>query len=101
MSTRPPPEAESALERGFRIGDLRVDPPAGELTGTGGTRQLDPKVMAVLVYMAKRAGQVVTRDELLTTLWAGVVVGDDALTRCFYELRRELSLAGGSASSRR
>jgi TolB-like protein len=46
--------------------------------------------------MAKRAGQVVTRDELLTALWPGVVVGDDALTRCFYELRRELSLAGGS-----
>jgi len=96
MSTRPQPEAESALERGFRIGDLRVDPPAGELTGSGSTRQLDPKVMAVLVFMAKRAGQVVTRDELITSLWPGVVVGDDALTRCFYELRRELSLAGGS-----
>ena len=96
MSTRPQPEAGSALDQGFRIGELRVDPPAGELSGAGGTRKLDPKVMAVLLHMAKHAGQVVTRDDLLTSLWSGVVVGDDALTRCFYELRRELSLAGGS-----
>ena len=66
MTARSQPEAESALERGFRIGDLRVDPQAGDLAGPGSTRQLDPKVMAVLVYMAKRAGQVVTRDELLS-----------------------------------
>jgi len=54
MSARPQRRADSDLEQGFRIGELRVDPPAGELTGTGGTRQLDLKVMAVLVYMAKR-----------------------------------------------
>ena len=96
MNTRPQRRADSDLEQGFRIGELRVDPPAGELTGTGGTRQLDLKVMAVLVYMAKRAGHVVTRDELHSALWPGVVVGEDALSCCFYELRRELSLAGGS-----
>ena len=96
MNTRPQPGADSDLEQGFRIGELRVDPQAGEVTGPGSTRQLDPKVMAVLVYMAKRAGHVITREEFLAALWPGAVVSDDALARCFYELRRELSLAGGS-----
>ncbi len=31
----------------------------------------------------------------MSRLWGNVVVTDDALTRCFYELRRHLSQAGG------
>ena len=35
------------------------------------------------------------REDLVSRLWGNVVVTDDALTRCFYELRRHLSQAGG------
>ena len=51
--------------------------------------------MDVLVHMARHAGHVVAREDLLAALWPGTVVTDDALTRCFYELRRHLSHAGG------
>lgn len=56
---------------------------------------LDPKVMGVLVELAASAGQVLSRDELLAKLWPDAVVTEDALTRCVYELRRQLAQAGG------
>ena len=80
---------------GFRLEELRIDPLTGEVSGPGGHDKLDPKVMQVLVHMAEHAGQVVSREDILTQLWPHAVVTDDALTRCFYEIRRHLSHAGG------
>ena len=85
----------SALTQGFELEGLQVSPLTGEVSGPGGTFQLDPKVMAVLVLMAEHPGEVMLREDLVTHLWGNVVVTDDALTRCFYELRRGLSHAGG------
>ena len=80
----------------FRLGDLRVDPQTGDVEGPGGRVQLDPKVMGVLAMLAERASQVVPREDLISRLWPDVVVTDDALSRCLYDLRRELAAAGGS-----
>lgn len=85
---------------GFRLGDLQVDPQTGDVTGPGGRVQLDPKVMGVLAMLAERAGQVVPREDLISRLWPDVVVTDDALSRCLYDLRRQLAVAGGNDESR-
>lgn len=85
----------STLAQGFALEALRVEPAAGLVSGAGGRESLDPKVMDVLVHMAEHAGQVVLRDDLLARLWPNAVVTDDALTRCFYELRRALAQASG------
>lgn len=87
---------DQTLGRGFQLGQLRIDPSAGQVQGPGGMEKLDPKVMGVLVVIAEHAGEVVSRDDLLAALWPDAVVTDDALTRCFYELRRHLSRAGGN-----
>lgn len=79
----------------LRLGDFTVDPAAGEMTGPAGREQLDPKVMQVLVLLAQRAGEVVPRNQLLEQVWPGVVVGDDVVSRCIYQLRRHLRQAGG------
>jgi len=85
----------SALTQGFELEGLQVSPLTGEVSGPGGIAHLEPKVMAVLVLMAEHPGVVMVREDLVTRLWGPVVVTDDALTRCFYELRRHLSQAGG------
>ena len=51
--------------------------------------------MDVLVLMTRHPNQVVSRVELLARLWPNMVVTDEAVTRCFYLLRRQLSRAGG------
>ena len=43
----------------FRIDELAIDPRAGEMNGPGGQEKLDPKVMDVLVMLARDAGRVV------------------------------------------
>jgi len=80
---------------GFRLEKLEIDPLDGQVSGPGGREKLDPKVMAVLVLMTRHTGRIVSRDELLARLWPNRVVTDDAVTRCFYVLRRQLSRAGG------
>jgi DNA-binding winged helix-turn-helix (wHTH) protein len=86
---------KSAFEQGFLLGELRVDPQDGEVTGPGGREQLDPKVMNVLLLLAEHAGHIVSREDLLLRLWPNAVVTDDVLSRCIYELRRHVSQAGG------
>ncbi len=86
---------EQALEQGFQLGAFRIDPNAGEVSGPGGREKLDPKVMGVLLMLAQNAGHVVLREDLITRLWPNSVVTDESLSRCIYELRRQLSLAGG------
>lgn len=90
---QPPPDL--ALEAGFQIGELLIDPQDGQVSGRSGLQKLDPKVMDVLVMLARHAGHVVLREDLLARLWPDTVVTDDVLSRCIYELRRQLSLAAG------
>lgn len=38
--------------------------------------------------MSRRAGEPVSKEDLLQTIWPGTFVSDDALKRCIFELRR-------------
>ncbi len=78
------------LPRHFRLGDWTVDPRAGQLQRGDETVRLEPKVMGVLTHLAARAGNVVSRDELLDAVWPDVVVTENALSRCVSDLRRAL-----------
>lgn len=73
---------------------LTVDPREGTVAGPGGTVRLEPKVMEVLELLAKHPGKVVSRTELLDTVWPGVVVTEHTLSRCIYQLRNELGKIG-------
>ena len=73
----------------FRLSSWTIRPGIGEIEdGAGTKRHLEPKVMDVLVCLADGFPEVVSRDEILERVWAGVVVSDDALTRAIGELRR-------------
>jgi DNA-binding SARP family transcriptional activator len=50
--------------------------------------------MAVLGVLTKHPGRLVSRDELLETVWPGVIVTEHTLSRCIYQLRHELGKIG-------
>jgi DNA-binding response OmpR family regulator len=52
------------------VGALVIDPPARTVTLDGDELELAPKEFDLLAYLAARAGQVVTRRELLAEVWA-------------------------------
>jgi DNA-binding winged helix-turn-helix (wHTH) protein/TolB-like protein len=80
----------------FESGDLIICPALGEVrTGGGANVRLGPINMKVLSLLVSRDGEVVSRGELLDTVWKNQVVGDDTLTRCISDIRAELrSLTG-------
>jgi len=73
---------------------LSVDQREGTVAGPGGSVRLEPKVMGVLVALATHSGRVVSRDELLGTVWPGAVVTEHTLSRCIYQLRNVLRKVG-------
>ena len=63
MVTKPEnPAAESTAHPGFQLGAWLVVPDRGELRRRGETVRIEPKAMEVLVYLAGRQGEVVTRE---------------------------------------
>ncbi|NKC02237.1 MAG: hypothetical protein GKR90_27575 [Pseudomonadales bacterium] len=83
-------ESKTDLSRGFILDGWEVLPLAGSLRKDSHQRHLEPKVMDVLVCLARHQGEVVTRDVLLQEVWGKVIVTDDAINRCISELRTVL-----------
>jgi len=93
-----PPRVDLAREPAFQLSAVHVRPATREVVGFAGLREvLEPRVMQVLVALARRRGEVVSRDELIDSCWSGQVVGDDAVSRCVASLRRLAALCGGLA----
>jgi DNA-binding winged helix-turn-helix (wHTH) protein/alpha-beta hydrolase superfamily lysophospholipase len=51
---------------------------------------LRPKTFDVLRHLAMRAGQLVTKQELIEAVWPDAAVSDDSLVQCVKELRLAL-----------
>ena len=54
--------AELAAKPDFTLGLAVVSPSSRTVAGPGGTADVEPRVMQVLVVLAAAAGQVVTRS---------------------------------------
>src|SRR5476651_1430666 len=72
----------------LRLGSALVRPSLSEVALASQTIRLQPRVMQVLVALARADGEVVSRDELLASCWGGLAIGDDAINRCIGRLRR-------------
>lgn len=74
-----------------RFGDYQLDLTGGVLTRQGKTVRLQPQPMRVLVELVRRAGSIVTRDELRDAVWGGRFVEfDQSLNFCIRQIRSVL-----------
>ena len=74
----------------IRIGAWRVDPALDEIAKDGNTVKLERRAMELLLCLAKHADQVVSVEQLLDEVWAGVVVTPDSVYHAVAALRRLL-----------
>ena len=81
---------EDELRQGFRVGDWEVLPLRGVLRKGDREEKPEPRVFGVLIALAKRDGDLVTRDELVDELWDGRPTSDEPINRCLSQLRRHL-----------
>jgi TolB-like protein/DNA-binding winged helix-turn-helix (wHTH) protein len=94
-----PPVAAIDLshEADFTLGGAVVKPSLRVFALNGAEEIIEPRVMQVLVALARRCGEVVSRDDLVTMCWGGRVVGDDAISRPIAMLRKLGETSGAFA----
>lgn len=72
----------------FLVGHWQVRADLNRVESPEGVgRQIEPRVMTALVYLAHRSNQVVSRTELFEAIWGETVVNEESLTRVIWELR--------------
>ncbi len=79
------------MSRHFHVGSWRADSVTGELRCGSEIVRLEARTMRLLIYMAERAGEVVSIEEMLDRVWAGVMVTQDSVYQAIAALRRALN----------
>ena len=93
--TRLTPAIDLETEPPFRVGGAAIDPVSRNAEYAGGRERLPPQTLKVLVTLARRKGEVVTRSELVDCCWDGRIVGDDVINRAIQLLRQFAERVGG------
>ncbi len=60
--------------------DFELDATRGELRRDGAVVPIEPQVLDLIAHLAARAGEIVTRDELIEHVWGGRIVSDSAIS---------------------
>jgi DNA-binding winged helix-turn-helix (wHTH) protein len=84
------PDAADRKAESFRVGDWLVVPGLNRLSRGGEDIQLELKLMEVLVHLAERPGELVSKRDLVDAVWQVEVVSDGTLTRAIALLRKAL-----------
>lgn len=74
----------------LKIGEWAVSPALNLLEHDGRSTEIEPRAMDLLVFLAEHAGEVFSTDALITVIWRGRVVSDDAVYRLIKQLRDAL-----------
>jgi tetratricopeptide (TPR) repeat protein/DNA-binding winged helix-turn-helix (wHTH) protein len=75
----------------YRFENVEVNVSRGCLLRENQERHLRQKTFQVLVYLLERRERLVTKEELMQTVWKDTAVTDDVLVQCVKEIRRALS----------
>ena len=77
-------------EAPYRFGKFVLDTLNLRLTADGQICALEPKSFRLLQFLIENRHRVVPKDEILNTVWDGVAVSDNALTRAIAQIRKAL-----------
>jgi DNA-binding winged helix-turn-helix (wHTH) protein len=76
---------------GFQLGEWLVRPQDGSLCGSAGAAaRIEPLLMELLVCLCSRAGEVVSKQELIDGVWGGRFISDETIKASLYQLRKAL-----------
>ena len=74
----------------YGFGVFVLDPDQGILSGEKGIVGLPPKVTATLLALVERRGEIISKQELMETVWPDSFVEEGNLTQNIFLLRKEL-----------
>jgi len=88
MDLRPGASGEAPSE--LTLDEWRVQPSLNRLTRGDATVRIEPKLMDVLLLLARHAGQVVSKDAIADAVWPNLFISESVITRAIAGLRRAL-----------
>ncbi|MCU1296201.1 MAG: hypothetical protein JWO91_479 [Acidobacteriaceae bacterium] len=86
----PTGELAETSGRRWRFGDYEFDELGRELRVKGKAIELESKPLDVLLQLLLHAGEVVTKEELLDSVWPNVMVVDGSLATAMSKLRKAM-----------
>src|SRR4051812_19480872 len=74
----------------YRFADFEVDLSQHELRRSGESVHIEPQVFDLIVHLVRNHDRVVSKDELIETIWNGRVISEAALSSRINGARRAL-----------
>jgi DNA-binding winged helix-turn-helix (wHTH) protein len=78
----------------FQFDNLLIDPDRREIKGVDGVVHVEPQVFDLLLHFVQNTNRVITKDELIESVWKGRAVSDAALNSRINEARRAIGDTG-------
>ncbi len=85
------PVMDAHPDTSFMLGEIKASPSHNTLWARGQSIKIQPKVMAVLHYLARNQNRVISNEELIERLWAGRVVTHGSVQKSINALRTALN----------
>lgn len=80
----------------YSFGEFTLDTAGLELRADGAPVSVEPKVLEILIYLVENRDRVVTRDELIDTIWEGRFISDAAVSSAIYAVRNAVGDSGAA-----
>ncbi len=80
----------------FRFADCLLDPERRDLRRSGKPVEVEPQVFDLLDYLIRHRDRVVSRDELIATIWGGRIVSDATIDSRIWAARRAIGDSGAA-----
>ncbi len=77
-------------DRVFGLAGRHIDPAARRIETTETHTEIEPRVMAVLISLARRQGETVRRQDIIDDVWSGAPGADQSLSNAISLLRNAL-----------
>ena len=80
----------------FLFADYILDTDRRELRCGADPIAVEPQVLDLLIYLIENNDRVVSKDDLIASIWGGRIVSDTTLTSRIYAARRAVGDSGRS-----
>ena len=74
----------------YKVGSASADFIHLKISNENGESSVEPKVMEVLRVLIENAGEIVSRDDLINSVWGAPYGGEERLSRAISLLRKAL-----------
>jgi TolB-like protein len=78
----------------FLFADHALDTVRCELRRRSELVAVEPQVLDLLIYLMENRDRVVSKDDLVASVWGGRIVSDTTLTSCVYAARKAIEDSG-------